>query len=84
MSWVEVDCERDECGNSFKVDEELEERRCNKCGLEHYPPWDDPQTEDLAELSGFDDPEFDDGVDEAVSSATDGGAVHLHIHIHKQ
>lgn len=90
MSWKEVHCQREGCRNSFKVDEELEERRCNKCGLKHRPPWDNPEIDGPAlPARQDDDPEpVTDGSggrqESGVSLDAGDGEVHLYIHIHKK
>lgn len=90
MSYKEVNCEREGCRNSFKVAEGLDERRCNKCGLKHRPPWDNPEIDGPARPARQDDDEepvldgSGDRQDKEVSLGTGDGEVHLHIHIHKK
>lgn len=53
MTWTKVVCKREGCPGLFTVDNSVEERRCPKCGLKHYGPWDDPQADTEASSGGF-------------------------------
>jgi len=44
MTSVTVECERDDCPQTFTVDDGQDSARCPSCGTKHTPPWNEPAT----------------------------------------